>query len=93
MPLSCTTARRRKPGRSRRGSSRSSRRAAARELHPAPGQELAWQPLSGLAELALVPDLPELLPRVLAPGEPVFAVERYDGGSGLRSVAFSEEPA
>jgi hypothetical protein len=41
----------------------------------------------------LVPDLPELLPRVLAPGEPVLAVECYDGGSGLRSVAFSEEPA
>ena len=67
-------------------------RSAVRELRRAPGHELVWQPLADLAELALVPDLPELLPRVLAPGEPVFAVERYDGGSGLRSVAFSEEP-
>jgi 8-oxo-dGTP diphosphatase len=67
-------------------------RSAARRLHPAPGLELAWHPSAGLSEIALVPDLPQLLPRVLAPGEPGFAVERYDGGSGLRSVAFSEDP-
>ena len=66
-------------------------RSARRGLQPAPDVELAWQPRAGLSALELAPDLPELLPRVLAPGEPVFAVERYDGGSGLRSVAFSEE--
>jgi len=62
-----------------------------RELRPADGLELAWHPARRLAGLPLVPDLGELLPRLLEPGDPVFATEIYDGGDGLVSLSISGE--
>jgi 8-oxo-dGTP diphosphatase len=65
---------------------------ASRALRPETGAELRWQPLDRLAELPLVSDLPALLPRLLAAGEPVFATERYDGGDRRLELAIEGDP-
>jgi 8-oxo-dGTP diphosphatase len=64
----------------------------SRALAPEAGAELCWQPLDRLAELQLVSDLPALLPRLLAAGEPVFATERYDGGDRRLELAIEGVP-
>jgi 8-oxo-dGTP diphosphatase len=51
-----------------------------RRLSPAPGVEVRWQPVARLRELPLVDDVADLLPRLLAAREPIFATESYDGG-------------
>lgn len=55
-------------------------RAESCEAFSAEGRELAWHRIADLAELPLVHDVEILLQRALAPGEPFFAVETYDGG-------------
>lgn len=65
--------------------------SGVRELRPADGLELAWHPLRRVAELPLVADLVELLPRLLGAGDPVLATAIYDGGDGLVSLSISEE--
>lgn len=62
-----------------------------RRLRPAPGIELAWQPIARLSELPLVADVAALLPRLLASGEPFFATERYDGADGCLSLRVEGE--
>jgi len=54
--------------------------ARERALRGREGLLLRWQPLAGIAELPLVPDVAPLLERALAEGDPFFAVERFDGG-------------
>ena len=67
--------------------------ARARALRPAAGHELAWQPLARLAELPLVPDVAQLVPRLFSAREPVFATETFDGRDGLVQLAFDEAGA
>lgn len=52
------------------------------------GRELRWQPLERIAELPLVPDVSELLPRLLASREVIFATETYDGADRRLSLRF-----
>jgi 8-oxo-dGTP diphosphatase len=61
-------------------------------LRPAPGIELGWQPLSRLGELALVPDLPVLLPRLLGSEEVVFATQTFDGGDRPLALVVFDPP-
>jgi 8-oxo-dGTP diphosphatase len=65
--------------------------AASRALRPAPGHEVAWHPLSALPS-PLVHDVEELLPHVLAEGDPVFLTETYDGGDARLSLELDEGP-
>ncbi|HJO22145.1 MAG: NUDIX domain-containing protein [Myxococcota bacterium] len=65
--------------------------AEHRVLSPEPGVELMWQPIAKLGELALVGDLPALLPRLLATREVFFATERYDGGGGRLALEIEGE--
>ncbi len=60
---------------------------ASPALRPPPGAELRWQGVDRLAELPLVHDLLELIPRLLSAEEPFFVTETYDGRD--RPVAFS----
>lgn len=55
-------------------------RAATRAVHAREGHELRWHPIDAIADLPLVPDVAQLLPRALRAHEPFFAVEVFDGG-------------
>jgi 8-oxo-dGTP diphosphatase len=57
-----------------------SARVRERALHAPQGVELRWQPVARVAELPLVADVAQLLPRVLAGGEAFFGIEEFDGG-------------
>ena len=50
------------------------------------GIELAWHRVADLAELPLVDDVAQLLPRLLDAREPFFVSETYDGGDGILSL-------
>ncbi len=65
--------------------------ADGKALAPAPAHELAWHRIADLAGLPLVPDLRELLPRLLSADEPLFATERYDSGDESLELAIGEE--
>lgn len=62
-----------------------------RELRPAAGLELAWQPLADLGTLPLVPDVATLLPRLLDAKETLFVTQTYDGGDRSLSLSIAEE--
>jgi 8-oxo-dGTP diphosphatase len=62
-------------------------------LAPAPGVELAWHEIARVRELPLVGDLPALLEPILADGEPVLALERYDGADRPLGFAWDGAPA
>lgn len=63
-----------------------------RALRPAPGLELVWQPLARLDELALVPDVAALLPRLLDADDVLFATQTYDGGDGSLALRVDAPP-
>lgn len=54
-------------------------RTRERALRSAERRELCWQPVARISELPLVADVAQLLPRVLAGGEPFFGVAEFDG--------------
>lgn len=61
-----------------------------RELRPREGIELRWQSAADLETTPLVPDLRDLLPRLLAADEPVFGTEAFDGGDRMVELSVSE---
>ena len=63
--------------------------SATRELHPAPGHEVAWHPVAGLPS-PLVHDVELLLAQALGEGDAVFLTESYDGGDRRVSLRFDE---
>jgi 8-oxo-dGTP diphosphatase len=67
--------------------------SAGRELAPRRGLELAWHPLSRLGELPLVPDVPLLLDHLFEEGEPVFLVQRFEGGDNPVDLRLDGAPA
>lgn len=53
--------------------------------------QLAWHRIGRLGELALVPDVAELLPRLLSSREPLFVTETYDGSDRRLSIRVDGE--
>jgi ADP-ribose pyrophosphatase YjhB (NUDIX family) len=51
--------------------------------------ELAWFEIAEIPWHEVVPDLRELLPRLLEPGEPVFGTQRFDGADGSLELRLS----
>ncbi|MBW2313776.1 MAG: NUDIX domain-containing protein [Deltaproteobacteria bacterium] len=63
--------------------------SASRELHPAPGHEVAWHPIATLPS-PLVHDVELLLDQALGEGDAVFLTEDYDGSDRRLSLRFDE---
>lgn len=68
-------------------------RVDRRSTRPDASSELCWQPLDRIAELPLVHDVAELLPRMLEAREPLFVTERYDGSDRRVSLRIAGAPA